>query len=227
VPADLTRALVFGGTGAVGREVLRLLAQRRVPTTFTYFRSAERARVLAQELGQRAVPLDLADEPALRSFLRGLEEVPKVVVHAAAVLSDDFAATLAVNLNSAYVAACELASRMGKAGGGDIVLLGALDRTQSLPIPAGFAASQGGLAALTMALSKELGPLGIRVNMIAAGLLSDGLSRRLDPKLLEDYKSFSAFRRIGSPAEVARAVAWLAFENTYMSGRVVPVNGGI
>ena len=227
MPADVKRALVFGGTGTVGREVLRAFAQQKIPTTFTYLRSADRARVLAEEFGQRSASVDLADEAALRTFLRGLEEAPRIVVHAAAVLSEDFRTSQAVNVHSAYVAARELAPRMEKAGGGDIVFLGALDRTQSLPIPVAFAASQGALAAMTMALSKELGPKGIRVNMIALGLLNEGLSRGLDSKLLEDYNAFSAFRRTGTAAEVARAVRWLACENTYMSGRVVPVNGGI
>jgi 3-oxoacyl-[acyl-carrier protein] reductase len=227
MPADVKRALVLGGTGTVGRHVLRSFAEQQIPTTFTYFRSADRARMLSEELGQRAVPLDLADLPAFQSFLRGLDEVPRIVVHAAAILSDDFAASHAVNVQSAYVAARELAPRLEKAGGGDIVFLGALDRTQSLPIPAAFAATQGALAAMTMALAKELGPKGIRVNMVASGLLGEGLSTRLDPKLIEDFKAFSAFRRTGAASEVARAVRWLACENSYMTGRVVPVNGGI
>ena len=132
-----------------------------------------------------------------------------------------------MNVASAFIAAQELAPRMAKAGGGDIVLLGALDRTQSLPLPAAFAASQGALAALAMALAKELGPKGVLVNMLAVGPLNEGLSRGLDPKLLEDYKTYSALRRTGTAAEVARAVRWLALENSYMCGKVVPVNGGI
>jgi 3-oxoacyl-[acyl-carrier protein] reductase len=183
--------------------------------------------VLAGEFGQRAVALDLADEAAVRLFAQGLEEAPRVVVHAAATLSDDSRTALAVNAQSACAAVQELAPRMAEAGGGDVVFLGALDRTQSLPLPVAFAASQGALAAMTMALAKELGPGGIRVNMIAVGLLEEGLSGRLDPKLLEDYKTFSALRRAGKAIEIARAVEWLACENTYMSGRVMPVNGGI
>jgi len=223
------RALVFGGTGAVGREVLRELAQAGVPATFTYLRSADRARALASEYSHRAVPVDLADESAVGALVRGLEETPTVFVHAAAVLGspEEFERVQAVNVTSAFVAVRELAPRMERAGGGEIVFLGALDRTQSLPLPSAFAASQGALAALAMSLAKELGPKGIRVNLLAAGPLNDGLSRGLDPKLIDDYKTFSALRRTGTAAEVARAVRWLALENTYMSGKVVPVNGGI
>ena len=51
--------------------------------------------------------------------------------------------------------------------------------------------------------------------------------KTLSKKMVADYKSFSALRRIGTAAEAARAIAWLALENTWMTGKVVPVNGGI
>lgn len=225
----MKRALVFGGTGAVGREVLRELARAGVSATFTYLKSGERARVLASELSHRALQADLADEAAVRALVRNLEEPPAIFVHAAAILgsAETFGAVQAVNVTSAFAAVGELAPGMARAGGGDVVFIGALDRTQSLPLPSAFAASQGALAALAMALAKELGPQRIRVNLVAAGLLGEGLSRGLDPKLIEDYKTYSALRRTGTPGEVARAVRWLALENTYVSGKVVPVNGGL
>jgi 3-oxoacyl-[acyl-carrier protein] reductase len=78
-----------------------------------------------------------------------------------------------------------------------------------------------------MALAKELGPGGVRANVVSLGMLEEGLSREVDPKLMADYKSFSALRRLGTPAEAAKAILWLALENTYVNGRVVAVNGGI
>jgi NAD(P)-dependent dehydrogenase (short-subunit alcohol dehydrogenase family) len=78
-----------------------------------------------------------------------------------------------------------------------------------------------------MALAKELGPRGIRINLVALGVLDAGLSRELSPELLEDYKQFSALRRLGTPREAARAVLWLALHNRYMNGKVLAVNGGI
>jgi 3-oxoacyl-[acyl-carrier protein] reductase len=229
VPADLKRALVFGGTGAVGREVLREFAGAGIATTFTYLRSEERARELSSRHAQRALRVDLADEDAVRACVRSLGETPTIFVHAAALLGspEEFRKVQAVNVTSAFAAVQELAPRMAQAGGGDIIFLGALDRTQSLPLPAAFAASQGAISAMTMALAKELGPKSIRVNQIAAGLLNEGISNGLDPKLLEDYRTFSAMRRTGTPAEIARAVRWLACGNTYMSGKVIPVNGGL
>ncbi|UQA63367.1 SDR family NAD(P)-dependent oxidoreductase [Polyangium aurulentum] len=233
------RALVLGGTGAVGSEVLRALARAGVPTTFTYHAAKEKAQALATELDQRARPLDLLDSKGLSQLAAALEaegETPDVLVHCAAVLrggpidgasDEDWDATMNVNGRSAFVACREFGRQMAARGGGDIVLTGALDRSQSLPVPPLFAASQGLLAALAMAVAKDLGPQGVRVNVVALGLLDSGLSLGLDPKLRADYQSFSALRRLGSPAEAAKTIAWLALSNSYINGKVVSVNGGI
>jgi 3-oxoacyl-[acyl-carrier protein] reductase len=230
----MRRALVFGGTGTVGREVLRGLAEAGVSTVFTYHHSRERAAELASSLGFEGRPVDLADPAQARGLIRSLDPPPDVFVHCAAVnparpfvdlTDEDWQRLQAVNVQSALVACQELAPRM-KAGG-DIVLVGALDRTQSLPLPPHFAATQGALGALTMALAKELGPAGIRVNLVALGLLEDGLSRDLSPELLADFERFSSLRRRGRAAEAAKVLLWLALHNSYMSGKVLSVNGGI
>ena len=228
------QALVLGGSGAVGAEVLRGLGRAGVATTFTYHNGRERAEALAAELGQHAVPLDLRDRGALRELIRGLARAPDVFIHCAALSKPvtlaaatdaDWDDALSVSGGAAFAACQELAPRMTQ--GGDIVLLGALDRAQSLPMPVPFAASQGMLSALVMALSKELGPRGIRVNLLSLGVLSSGLSAQLSPKHLQEYQNFSALRRVGTPEEAARAALWLALDNSYMSGKVLSVNGGI
>ncbi len=234
-----SKALVLGGTGAVGSAVLRGLHEAGIPTAFTWHRSRERAKVLASELDMRPVEVDLADAAATRAALRDLAGdgfAANVLVHCAGVNTSAPLATLtdedwdlvqAVNCRSAFIAVQALAPRMAQEKEGHIVLIGALDRAQSAPMPIHFAASQGGLSALAMAVAKELGPKGVRINLVSLGLLDAGLSREVSPKLVADYKSFSALRRVGRPDEVARAILWLALENTYMNGRVLPVNGGL
>jgi 3-oxoacyl-[acyl-carrier protein] reductase len=232
-------ALVFGGTGAVGRAVVEGLARAGVPTVFTYCRSTEQAESLTARHGQRAVRLDLCDLDAIRRLVSDLERegaAPNVFIHCAGVTQsrklgditeDDWRTVHLVNGHGAFVASQELARSMSANGEGDIVFVGALDRGQSLPAPVHFAASQGMLSAMTMALGKELGPRGIRVNMVALGLLQAGLSREMTPGQVADYESYSALRRTGTPEEAARAILWLALENTYMNGKVLPVNGGL
>jgi 3-oxoacyl-[acyl-carrier protein] reductase len=235
------RALVLGGTGFVGGQVVRALQLAGVPTSFTWFRNEARAAELVAALeGDQVVakatacPIDLRDAVAVRSLV--VAQAPSVLVHAAVVSSsgslDDLATNAwdeahAVNVRSAFVAVQAAVAAMTDAGGGDVVLVGALDRAQSLPLPVHFAATQGALAAMTMALAKELGPRKIRVNMVALGVLDGGIATTLSGKRLVDYKTFSALRRTGTAAEAARAIVWVALENTWMTGKIVPVNGGI
>lgn len=233
------RALVLGGSGAVGGAVVAALADRGVDVAFTFHTGRDRALALARAHGARAIPVDLARAVAIRGLVAGLEaegQSPDILVHAAAITraraladlgDDDWAAMLAVNVTSAVVAAQALAPGLAARGGGDLIFLGGLDRAQSVTAPVGYAATQGALAAMTMALAKELGGSGVRANLLALGILDQGLSRGMDEALLADYRRFSALRRTGTPAEVARVVAWLALDNRYITGRVIPVNGGL
>jgi NAD(P)-dependent dehydrogenase (short-subunit alcohol dehydrogenase family) len=234
-----SKALVFGGTGTVGSAVLRGLARAGVPTVFTYRASIEKAQALAVEHAQRAEAVDLAKPSDIRALLRTLAReghAADIFIHCAAasrslalegVSDEDWEAVQRVNVQSAFVACQELAPHMAERGSGHVVLIGAIDRAQSIPAPVHFAASQGALSAMVMSLGKELGPRGIRVNLLALGLLEAGLSREISPKLVADYKTFSALRRLGTAEEAAKAALFLALENTYMNGRVLAVNGGL
>jgi 3-oxoacyl-[acyl-carrier protein] reductase len=238
------RALVLGGTGAVGGAVLAELARRGVRAVFSYHRGEARARALALEHGFEAFRVDLADAAATRAALDA-RELPDAVIHCAAVSSAlalasgeaasartkleeldlaTYQQAMAVNVQSAFLVAQWVASRGAPC---EIVLVGGLDRAQSLPLPVHFAATQGALSALAMALAHELGPRGIRVNQVALGVLDGGISAGLATRRRRDYETFSALRRAGKPEEAAKAIAWLALENTFIQGKVISVNGGI
>lgn len=218
------RALVLGGTGAIGSAVLRALAKKRVPATFTYRANEAKARALATELDQRAVALDLGDLGAVRSF--DLAGVTALVCCAASPFSkdetdDEIARALTVSVHAPLL----LARALG--GPANVVFVGALHAGQSLPLSAPFAAAQGALGPLAMALAKELGPKNVRVNLVTGGLTNAGISTAIDPARIADYERFSALRRLGTPEEIAGPIVWLALDNTYVSGKVFPANGGI
>jgi 3-oxoacyl-[acyl-carrier protein] reductase len=232
VQPDVKRAFVFGGSGTVGSAVLRELARRSVHATFTYHRSEDKAKMLAAELGHTAVRVDLADAAATTALLDAQPPVD-LVVHAAGVSAGlalpeiDIATwqnAMAVNVQSAFLACRWVAARARRC---DVVLVGGLDRAQSLPLPPHFAASQGALSALAMAVAHEVGPHDIRVNVVALGPLEGGISQGLNARRRKDYETFSALRRPGKPDEAAKVIVWLALENSFIQGKVIAVNGGI
>ncbi len=265
----MRRALIFGGTGAVGSALVHALSDRGAKVRFTWNQCRPAAEAEAEALiaavaaaqsqaqadatatataagdkqRQRVAPtalgVDLSDLAATRAVLRKLiddDEAPDIIVHCAAVadvepwhtLSDDaWERSQRIGCQALFAAVQELAPTLKARGGGDVIAVGGLDRAQSLPIPVLYAATQGMLSGLVMALAKQLGGDNVRVNMVALGPLETGLSHKLDPELRAAYLRFSAQRRLGTAEEAAHAIAWLALNNRYMNGKVLPVNGGI
>ena len=80
---------------------------------------------------------------------------------------------------------------------------------------------------LRQPFSKELGPHRILVNLVAGGLVGDGVSRVLGPSDVESYKKLSALHRLGTAEEIAAPVLFLALDNRYMTGKTLAANGGI
>src|SRR5690349_1892624 len=99
-------ALVLGGTGYVGSAVLRELARRGVPATFTFHTSEDKARMLAAEYGHTAMRADLAVPSAVRAL-----PAADVVIHCAAISSDDWQRSFAINVESAHELARAIAER--------------------------------------------------------------------------------------------------------------------
>jgi NAD(P)-dependent dehydrogenase (short-subunit alcohol dehydrogenase family) len=143
----------------------------------------------------------------------------------------DHAMQLAVR--APFFAAQEL-MRVRAAGGeayaksrADVIIVGALDAGQSLPLPPHFAAGEGAKSALAMSLAKELGPFNVRVNAVSIGLLEGGMSAALSDSMASDFAAFSALGRRGRAEEVAKAVAFLALDSDFLSGKTLPVSGGL
>lgn len=235
-----SHALVLGGTGVIGAAVVKALVERGLSTTFTFLRNEEKARTLASSSRATSMRVDLTQSKEILQLFAALDErgvTCDVLVHCAAVhasrkltelTEEEVDHAVALTGRAAIIAVRELASRLARREvGGHVVLVTALERTQSLPLAPAFAASQGMLAPLAMSLAKELGPRNILVNTVAGGLVGKGISQHLDPKRVKDYEKLSALRRLGTPEEIAAAVVFLGLDNTYMTGKTLAANGGI
>jgi NAD(P)-dependent dehydrogenase (short-subunit alcohol dehydrogenase family) len=77
------------------------------------------------------------------------------------------------------------------------------------------------------AMAKELGNYNIRVNILALGILEGGASRKLSNEVKEAYLKHCSMKRFGRAEEVAAMASWMALENTYVTGQVVILDGGL
>lgn len=231
------RALVLGGTGHVGAAVLEGLAAVGVPCRFTWHQAADRAAALGARLDQSAHRLDLRREDEVKRFASRLiadGDTPDVIVHAAAHpdwrgLDEIDAAgwddVLAVAVRGPFLLLQALATPL-RAQGADIVFATGMAAMRPGAAPPQAAAAHAALGGLARSLTRSLAPR-VRVNVVCLATLDGGTATRVDPCFPRDQQRFSALARVGTAPEVTRAILWLALENRYISGAMVPVAGGL
>jgi 3-oxoacyl-[acyl-carrier protein] reductase len=244
-----SKCLVFGGTGAVGSAVCRCLHGAGADLAFTYHSSEQTAQRLAGELpGAQTLALDVVTVSEIEGLvdrvasgwgrLDAFIQCAGVGVTAGSTAAQvhhtmdkvDEAAwdrMQDVNTKSTFFAVRRVAEHMRRNGGGNIVLTGSIDGVKPVPAPVHYAASKGALAGMTAAMAKELGKHGIRVNLIAPGILEKGMSRALPENLRQEYLKHCGLRRFGRLEEIAVWAAWLALQNTYLTGQTILVDGAL
>lgn len=233
---DKQHVLVLGGTGALGQALLRELMRVGAQASFSWCNNASAAQALTQETGFANYQADLLQADAIATLFATMAQdsrLPNVVIHCAGIAPTTALADItAASWDALHAihgrAALQCAQQMRRYQlRGALVLVAALDGLLPVPAPAHYAASQAALGGLTLALAKELGPHGILVNLALIGVLDGGISHGLQPHLRESYRKYAALGRTGTCVEAARALRWLALENTYMNGAQLPVTGGL
>jgi glucose 1-dehydrogenase len=186
----------------------------------------------------RAIQVDMADAVSLERELAALKRVDGLVNNAALQLYKtmpeitvaEWDEVSAVNLRGPFVAMRTLRDHLIESGGAVVNVASVHAHATSLSISA-YAASKGGLVALTRAAALEFAPTGVRVNAVLPGAvdtpaLRDGLSRSPDAEatLLERIP----MRRIGDPREIAEVVEFLLDRDRagYITGACIPIDGG-
>ncbi|MEV0574511.1 SDR family oxidoreductase [Streptomyces sp. NPDC050392] len=237
-------AIVTGGSGGIGGAVAQALAADGMPVVVHYSGSAERAeRVVAsiREAGGTAVALsgDVADETAMTALFDTAEERfggVDVVVNTAGIMLlaplaemalDAFDRMHRVNVRGTFVVS-QLAARRLRTGGALVNFSTSVTRLQQ-PAYAAYAATKGAVEAMTLILARELRGRDVTVNAVAPGptatpLFLDGKS----PELIERIAGASPLERLGTPEDIAAAVAFLARPGgRWINGQVLFANGGI
>ncbi len=247
-PFDLTgrRALVTGASRGIGFAVAEALSQRGASVAITG-RKQDNLIAAAQQLqanGADVRPLvcHQGDPAAIGHLFQELDrtsfQLDILVINAATnpvfgpLLELDLDAwrkNVEVNLTGALVTAQEAARRMIVRRSGCIILMASIAGIDPMSGLGAYSVSKAGMLGLMRALAKELGPLGIRVNAIAPGLIETRFSAALfqDRESYEHLMKQTPLGRHGQPNDVAGAVVFLACDAaSYVTGQVLVVDGG-
>lgn len=232
-------ALVTGGTGGIGQAIVRCLVRDGFDVIATYHEAEEDADRLAQELGVRALALDLADFEAIRAFPSrlGKETQVSVLVHNAGAVHDallpflrdeDWDRVLDVNLNGVFRLTKQLVRGMLTARWGRIVSVASTSGVIGQAGQANYSAAKAGLIGFTKSLARELASYGVTANSVAPGLIATPMLDDLPQKKFGEYLAAVPLGRVGEPEEVAELVAFLASERAaYITGQTLRIDGGL
>ncbi len=234
---------ITGGSRGIGAAVAERLATDGHHVLIGYQKDREAAETVAnrvRRLGRKATTaaVDVTDASSLaRFFQAGKSLGPLTGVVAAAGVAravgnlidlnpDEIRHDLDVNLLGAILT-CRAAIAELEHTKGSIVLIGSAASTLGSPgMYVHYAASKAGVVGLTVGLSKELAPLGIRVNCVEPGTVWTDFHQ--DPQRPAKVAASIPWGRAGIPKEIARAVAWLLSDDaSYTTGATLRVAGGL
>lgn len=237
--------LVTGGGRGIGAATARLAAERGYAVCISYLRDKAAAEKLAKEIGALAVAGDVSVEAdVMRLFKTVDEKLGRLgvlvnnagIVDVKARVEEMTVARLqrmyAVNVIGSFLCAREAIKRMSKrhggAGGAIVNLSSAAARLGSPGDYVDYASAKGAIDTFTVGLAKEVAAEGIRVNAVRPGVIRTEIHATSgDPDRLERIGAAAPLARPGEPEEVARAILWLASdESSYTTGSIVDVTGG-
>jgi 3-oxoacyl-[acyl-carrier protein] reductase len=236
------RALVTGGSRGIGAAIAQALAANGADVAVTYQNSAKRAEGIVasiENMGRRgfAIQADSADPDAVKravsetvETLGGLD----ILVNSAAIglagpVAEvdlaEFQAMMDVNVRGPFVAAQAAIPHLRK--GGRIISIGsALAERVPFPGITAYAMSKSALLSFTRGLSRELGPLGVTVNLVLPGS-TDTESNPANGESADFQRSLSSIGRYAEPREIAEAVVFLASPAANLvTGITLTVDGG-
>jgi 3-oxoacyl-[acyl-carrier protein] reductase len=240
---DLTgrKALVTGSSGGIGEAIARALHAQGAVVGLHGTR-VEKLEALAGELGERVqvFPADLSDRAAVKALGQKAEAElggVDILVNNAGITRDglfvrmsdeDWDAVLDVNLGAVFRLTRELTHPMMRRRFGRIINITSVVAVAGNPGQANYCASKAGMIGFSKSLAQEIASRNITVNCIAPGFIESAMTGKLNDKQKEAIMGAIPMKRMGTGAEVASAVVYLASgEASYVTGQTLHVNGGM
>ncbi len=236
-------AIVTGASRGIGRGIAVMLASRgaRVVAAARGENAGETVAEI-QAAGQQAeaVPLEVTDTASIEAMVAGVLERHgriDILVNNAGITRDqlmlrmkrdDWDQVIATNLTPAFVLVQAALRPMVKQRGGRIISISSVVGQAGNAGQVNYAASKAGLIGFSKALARELASRNITVNVVAPGLIETDMTKSITEKAQGDWAAQIPLGRLGTTADVAAAVCFLASdEASYITGQVLAVNGGM
>lgn len=240
---DLTgkTALVTGASGGIGSAVAKALAVQGATVALSGTREDALRAVAADIPGAVVVPCNLGDAEAVEGLIpaaiAALGGKLDILVNNAGVTrdnlvmrmkDDEWSDVIRINLEAAFRLIRAASKPMMKARVGRIITITSVVGTTGNPGQANYAASKGGLTAMSKALAQELASRNITVNCVAPGFITSPMTDVLPDAQKEALMTRIPAGRLGEGAEIGAAVVYLASdEAAYVTGQTLHVNGGM
>jgi 3-oxoacyl-[acyl-carrier protein] reductase len=235
-------ALVTGASRGIGAAIADALAAQGATVVGTATSETGAAAIgarLAAHGGQGRV-LDVTDGAAVEALVEAIGKdvgAVSVLVNNAGITRDqlllrmkdeEWSSILDTNLTSVYRVSRAVLRGMMKARKGRIVSIASVVGVTGNPGQANYAAAKAGIIGFSKSLAREIGSRGITVNVVAPGFIDTDMTRALGEDQRKALETQIALGRLGDPADIAHAVAFLASPAAaYITGETLHVNGGM
>lgn len=227
------RALVAGGGGGIGSAIVELFEAAGARVTSVDRAFLEPRGDALQIVADLSISTEVA---ALFERLAAEDALPDVLVHCVGITrdrvlwklsDDDWTSVLHTNLDSAFWLLRAALPAMRARGHGAVVLVSSINGERGKVGQANYAASKAALIGLARTAAREAGRFGVRVNVVAPGLVRTAMTAQLPPEVLQASIAESALGRAAEPDDVARAALFLCSElSRHVTGQVLRVDGG-
>lgn len=231
----MRNVLITGASRGIGAATARAFAERGDKVFINYNNSQEAAEELAKETGGVAIRADVSNANEVNAMFEKIGSVDILINNAGisgfymldAMSDEEWKRMIDVNLNSVFYCTRAFLPQMINRKQGAIVNVSSMWGICGASCEVAYSTAKAGIIGFTKALAKEVGPSGIRVNCVAPGVIDTDMNKALDEDAKKALCEETPLGRLGTPEEIAKAIVFLADENSFITGQILSPNGGL